>query len=168
MSWLVVGYCNVASILRHLPPILRSSISRKSANRVAGGFSPPAPTTPRMRVRAGRFRRFSKDSVMDDFKAGFETGRRNRFTRSGAIRMPRSVRLSLCRRFGPSPCPAHYGGRLTTTPSADFCSLTHARRCRQARCPSHGRVRWCVQSFRAGPQSDSPSGTGRSGTDLPG
>lgn len=32
---------------------------------------------------------------MDDFKAGFETGHRNRFTRSGAIRMPRSVRLSL-------------------------------------------------------------------------
>lgn len=62
---------------------------------------------------------------MDDFKAGFETGHRNRFTRSGAIRMPRSVRLSLCRRFGPSPCPAHYGGRLTTTPSAGFCSLTH-------------------------------------------
>jgi len=27
----------------------------KSANRVAGGFSPPAPTTPCMRVRTGRF-----------------------------------------------------------------------------------------------------------------
>ena len=24
--------------------------------------------------------------------------------------LPRSVRLSLCRRFGPSPCPAQYGG----------------------------------------------------------
>jgi len=24
-------------------------------NRVAGGFNPPAPTTPRMRVRTGRF-----------------------------------------------------------------------------------------------------------------
>jgi SAM-dependent methyltransferase len=27
----------------------------RAANRVAGGFSPPAPTTPRMRVRTGRF-----------------------------------------------------------------------------------------------------------------
>jgi hypothetical protein len=28
-----------------------------SPNRVAGGFSPPAPTAPRMRVRTGRFLR---------------------------------------------------------------------------------------------------------------
>jgi hypothetical protein len=30
----------------------------------------------------------------------------------------------LCRRFRPSPCPSHYGGRLATTPSADFCPVT--------------------------------------------
>ena len=30
----------------------------------------------------------------------------------------------LCRRFRPSPCPTHYGGRLATTPSADFCPVT--------------------------------------------
>jgi hypothetical protein len=35
------------------------------------------------------------------------------------------ARLALCRRFGPSPCPVHYGERLATTPSADFCPLTH-------------------------------------------
>ena len=28
-------------------------------NRVAGGFSPPAPTPPRMRVRTGRFTEFT-------------------------------------------------------------------------------------------------------------
>ena len=27
----------------------------KSSNRIAGGFSPPASTTPRMRIRTGRF-----------------------------------------------------------------------------------------------------------------
>jgi hypothetical protein len=31
--------------------------SNRLHNRVAGGFSPPAPTTPRMRVRTGRFLR---------------------------------------------------------------------------------------------------------------
>ena len=30
-------------------------MTKKSANWVAGVFSPPAPTTPRMRVRTGRF-----------------------------------------------------------------------------------------------------------------
>ena len=28
--------------------------------------------------------------------------------------------------FSPSPCPAHYGRRLATIPSADFCWLTAA------------------------------------------
>ena len=31
------------------------TILNKCPNRVAGGFSPPAPTTPRMRLRTGRF-----------------------------------------------------------------------------------------------------------------
>ena len=31
-----------------------------------------------------------------------------------------------CQRFGPSPCPTHYGGRLASMPSADFCPVTPA------------------------------------------
>ena len=61
---------------------------------------------------------------MDASKAGYDTGRQSRFTWSGAVRPPRSARLTLCRQFGPSPCPTHYGERLATTPSADFCSIT--------------------------------------------
>ena len=61
---------------------------------------------------------------MDTSKAGYDTGRRSRFTWSGAVRPPRSARLTLCRQFGPSPCPTHYGERSATTPSADFCPIT--------------------------------------------
>ncbi len=61
---------------------------------------------------------------MDTSKAGYDSGRQSRFTWSGAVRQPRPARLTLCRQFGPSPCPTHYGERLATTPSADFCSIT--------------------------------------------
>ena len=74
-----------------------------------------------MRVRTGRFRRSVKITREGASKAGDDTGRQNRFTCSGAIRPLRSARLTLCRRFGPSPCPTHYGRRSATTPSADFC-----------------------------------------------
>jgi hypothetical protein len=94
-------------------------------NRVAGGFSPPAPTAPRMRVRTGRFLRMGKGHRrMTTSNAGYGTGRQRRFTRSGAVRPSRSARLARCRRFGPSPCPTHYGGRWATMPSADFCPVT--------------------------------------------
>jgi hypothetical protein len=96
-------------------------------NRVAGGFSPPAPTAPRMRVRTGRFLRMGKGHRrMTTSNAGYGTGRQRRFTRSGAVRPSRSARLARCRRFGPSPCPTHYGGCWATTPSADFCPITPA------------------------------------------
>ena len=97
----------------------------KTHNRIAGGFSPPASTTPRMRVRTGRFLRGLKDHhKMAAFNAGYETNRQDNFTRSGAISPLRLVRLARCRRFGPSPCPTHYGGHLATMPSADFCPIT--------------------------------------------
>ena len=96
-----------------------------SHNRIAGGFSPPASTTPRMRVRTGRFLRGLKDHhKMAAFNAGYETNRQDNFTRSGAISPLRLARLARCRRFGPSPCPTHYGGHLATMPSADFCPIT--------------------------------------------
>ena len=41
------------SALQHGGPIIDVA---KVANRVAGGFSPPAPTPPGMRVRTGRFK----------------------------------------------------------------------------------------------------------------
>jgi hypothetical protein len=52
--------------------------------------------------------------------AGYATRCQGRFTRSGAVRPLRSVRLARCRRFGPSPGPTHDGGRWATMPSADF------------------------------------------------
>jgi len=59
----------------------------------------------------------------------------------------------LCRWFRPSPCPMHYCGRLATTPSADFCSITSCVAALRAVCCL--RVRWVFQHFRAGPQSGS-------------
>ena len=87
-------------------------------------------------------------------KAGYGTGRQSRFTWSGAVRPLRSARLSLCRRFRPSPCPTHYDGHLATTPSADCCAIT-PRRYHRVRCTDRGRVRWVLHAFRRGPQSDS-------------
>ncbi len=62
--------------------------------------------------------------MMESSKAGYATLRHDRFTRSGALRSMSNVRLSLCRRFRPSPCPTHYGGRLAIMPSADFYPIT--------------------------------------------
>jgi hypothetical protein len=61
---------------------------------------------------------------MATFNAGYTTNRQDRFTRSGAVRSLRPAGLSRCRRFRPSPGPTHYGGRLATRPSADFCLIT--------------------------------------------
>jgi hypothetical protein len=61
---------------------------------------------------------------MATFHVGYATNRQGRFTRSGAIRWLRLARLSRGRRFRPSPCPTHYGGRLATMPSADLCPIT--------------------------------------------
>jgi len=56
--------------------------------------------------------------------AGYVANRQGCFTRSGAVHPLRHARLTRCRRFRPSPCPTHYGGRLATMPSADFCPIT--------------------------------------------
>ena len=69
---------------------------------------------------------------MDSSKAGYDTLRHDHFTRSGAVWSLRNARLTLCRRFGPSPCPTHYGGRLATMPSADFCPITPGVTARRA------------------------------------
>ena len=61
---------------------------------------------------------------MTAFNAGYATPRQDPFTRSGAVRSLRCARLTRCQRFGPSPCPTHYGGHLATMPSADFCPIT--------------------------------------------
>ena len=113
---------------------LSCSLGQKIApNRVAGGFSPPAPTAPRMQVRTGRVPRIGKDNHrMAAFNAGYATRRQDHFTRSGAIRSLRYARLTRCRRFGPSPCPTHYGERLATRPSADFCPITPSVAARRA------------------------------------
>ena len=159
--------------------------SQRMAHRVARGFSPPAPTAPRMRVRTGRFLQMGKGHRrMTTSNAGYGTGRQRRFTRSGALRPLRSARLARCRRFGPSPCPTHYGRRWATMPSADFCPVTPdvaARRAARVTVGSGGisraftlgrrpaplattaprRVRWHFQPLRTGPQFDSHCGTGR-------
>jgi hypothetical protein len=69
---------------------------------------------------------------MTTSNAGYATNRQRRFTRSGALRPLRLLRLTRCRRFGPSPCPSHYGGRLATMPSADFCPITPGVAARRA------------------------------------
>ena len=108
-------------------------IIQLTPNRIAGGFAPPASTTPRMRVRTGRFLRSEKDHHrMATFNAGYATNRQGRFTRSGAIQPLRPARLARCRRFRPSPCPTHYSGRLATMPSADFCPITPGVTARRA------------------------------------
>ena len=61
---------------------------------------------------------------MAALNAGYATHRQDHFTRSGAVRSLRCACLTRCRRFGPSPCPTHYGGRLATMPSADVCPST--------------------------------------------
>jgi len=39
-------------------------------------------------------------------------------------KFPSFTDSSLIFRFRPSPCPAHYGRRLATMPSADYCLIT--------------------------------------------
>ena len=102
-------------------------------NRVAGGFYLPAPTAPRMRVRTGRFHRSEREhQIMATSNAGYGANRQGLFTRSGALRPLRLARLARCRWFGPSPGPTHYGGRLATMPSADFCPITPGVTARRA------------------------------------
>ena len=48
-------------------------LNQQGSNRVAGGVEPPAPTTPRMRVRTGRFRRIEKVALAGTSKAGYES-----------------------------------------------------------------------------------------------
>ena len=69
---------------------------------------------------------------MAAFNAGYATHRQAPFTRSGAVGSLRCERLTRCRRFRPSPCPTHYGGRLATMPSADFCPVTPSVAARRA------------------------------------
>ena len=69
---------------------------------------------------------------MAAFNAGYATHRQVPFTRSGAVGSLRCERLTRCRRFRPSPCPTHYGGRLATMPSADFCPVTPSVAARRA------------------------------------
>jgi len=88
-----------------------------------GFFSPGLHNTPHAGPH-GAFPSEFKGPVMVTFNAGYATSRQCHFTRSGAVRLLRRVRLTRCRRFGPSPCPTHYGGRLATMPSADFCPIT--------------------------------------------
>ena len=64
--------------------------------------------------------------------AGYVANRQGCFTRSGAVQPLRHARLTRCRRFRPSPCPTHYGGRLATMPSADFCPVTPSVAARRA------------------------------------
>ena len=123
-------------------------------NRVAGGFSPGSPQHPACGSARGVSAGLERPPVRGASKAGYDTGRQSRFTWSGALRPLRSARLTLCRRFRPSPCPTHYDGRLATTPSADCCAIT-PRRYHRVRCPDRGRVRWVLHAFRRGPQSGS-------------
>jgi len=75
----------------------------------------------------------------DTFKAGYDANRQCRFTWTGTLRHPRSARLTLCRRFRPSPCPTHYGRHLATMPSADFCPITP--------CVAAKRAGWITVGF---------------------
>jgi hypothetical protein len=139
-------------------------------NRVAGGFSPPAPTAPRMRVRTGRVLRICKDHHRRAaFNAGYATHRQGHFTRSGAIRSLRYARLAHCRRFGPSPCPTHYGGRWATMPSADCCPLTPrlaARRAVRVAVGSGGVSIACAPALRPAPVA-TPARVGFDGDSSP-
>ena len=116
--------------------------------------SPRPPQRPACGSARGVSAGSERSPVKETSKAGYDTGRQCRFTWSGAMRPLRSARLTLCRRFRPSPCPTHYDGPWATTPSADCCAIT-PRRCHRVRCPDRGRVRWVLHAFRRGPQSGS-------------
>jgi len=99
--------------------------------------------------------------------AGYGANRQGRFTRSGALRPLRLARLARCRWFRPSPCPTHYGGRLATMPSADFCPITPGvtarRAARVAVAPVGSHV--CARSRLLSRRS--PSGQPLAGLPLP-
>ena len=61
---------------------------------------------------------------MPTASAGDDTNPQGWLSRSGAMRPLGVARLACRRRFRPSPCPTHDGGRLATVPSADFCPIT--------------------------------------------
>ncbi len=151
-------------------------------NRVAGGFSPPAPTTPRMRVRTGRFLRGRKRIDNHDPLQSLGTSRspvrlhlvrcsaplRSRrpvFVEGSGLHhvSPITVSVGLLRRLltsvrsrRVSPRAAPCGGRRTVgsggASSAFALGLSPAPVARDREL----RVRWRFRAFRRGPQSDSP------------
>ena len=106
---------------RALAPSPRSG-SVQSGRR--GLFSPGSHSTPHAGPHGALPPDWKGHRRMTPSNAGYGAGRQRHFTRSGALRPLRSARLARCRRFWPSPCPTHYGGRWATTPSADFCPVT--------------------------------------------
>jgi hypothetical protein len=132
--------------------------SSHQPNRVRAGFSPALPTTPRMRVRTGRFCRSQQSGTTRSPAPRRETLSARRHgpqvvTFNGNVE---STSSPPCRQFGPSPCPTHYDEHLATTPSADFCAITPIVTDGRA-IRGGGRVRWVLQGFRLGPQSGSHS-----------
>jgi hypothetical protein len=89
-----------------------------------GVFLPRLPQHPACGSARGASSGCERTIEVTASNAGYDTARQERFTRSGAVRTMRAERLTRCRRFGPSPYPTHYGGRLATMPSADFCPIT--------------------------------------------
>jgi hypothetical protein len=90
-----------------------------------GAFIPQLPQHPACGSARGASSGVERNTnKMATSNAGSVTNRQPSFTRSGAILELRLGRLARCRRFRPSPCPTHYGGRLATMPSADFCPIT--------------------------------------------
>ena len=128
-------------------------------NRVAGGFSPPAPTPPGMRVRTGRFpgrcRVRQEKRHQAHPKAGFEPQRRLTSSPGRVHRSVESVRL-LPASTGSvlHPVPSITEGHLATMASADFCPFTSDVTIQRA-ARAYGRVRWQIPGFRPGPQSGS-------------
>jgi hypothetical protein len=97
-----------------------------------GVFLPRLPQHPACGSARGASSGCERTIEMTASNAGYDTVRQERFTRSGAMRSVRTARLTRCRRFRPSPCPTHYGGRLATMPSADFCLITPSVTARRA------------------------------------
>ena len=72
-----------------------------------GASNPQLPQHPACGSARGVSAGLEKPPLRGASKAGYGTGRQRRFTWAGALRSLRSARLTLCRRFGPSPCPTH-------------------------------------------------------------
>ena len=89
-----------------------------------GFFSPGSHSTPHAGPHGALPPDWKRQPLMAAFNAGYTMHRHDPFTRSGAVRSVRHMWLTRCRRFRPSPCPTHDGGRLATMPSADFCPVT--------------------------------------------